>query len=380
MNYNNYGDSNNGGNSRLPKPTYSGTLSDEYDESKIKRQNAEPISIGYSPNLYSNSSYHENSWNSGYNSQLHTLTPHNQYFHPTQPQPTQYNFPNPTIYTRNGIPPVDHHTPYSPPELPNRLSPYCESATALKRSIDYRRSVSYEDVTLPAAKKACSVQQEKKEGEKVSSKDNLKLLKQNQSSLKPLENSRKSTKVSNFNIQSNHNVAPDKEKDSEKSESESSEKVVLVPGTSISLITDEDIKKWREERKKMWLLKISNNKTKHMQSMGIKEEELKGRPSILRESRKEKQFIQSIQNQVQRGNPRVDLNIKLIQREFASENSQLLDFIRELGDAGLLEYELTQEEKDILFGTFEDNNRNNYKPNYRNRKTNLNRNNFSRHK
>nr|2MJF_A Chain A, Ribosome assembly 1 protein [Saccharomyces cerevisiae S288C] len=36
---------------------------------------------------------------------------------------------------------------------------------------------------------------------------------------------------------------------------------------------------------------------------------------------------------------------------FANENSQLLDFIRELGDVGLLEYELSQQEKDVLFGS-----------------------------
>ena len=166
----------------------------------------------------------------------------------------------------------------------------------------------------------------------------------------------------------------------EQLESEGSGKVILVPGTSIALITDEDVKRWREERKKMWLLKISNNKKKHMQEMGIKEDELNGQSSILKESRKEKQFIQSIQNQVQRGNPRVDLNLKLIQREFANENSKLLDFIRELGDAGLLEYELSQEEKDILFGASGDNSRNNYKSNYRSRKSNINRGNFSRTK
>lgn len=126
-----------------------------------------------------------------------------------------------------------------------------------------------------------------------------------------------------------------------------------ILGTSITLTTDEDIAKWREERKKMWLLKISNRRQEHMQRMGIKEDDLKGR-SVLQESKKQKQFIQSIQNQVNRTNPKANLNVKIVQREMAGENSQLLDFITELGDAHLLEYELTPEEKTKLFGPPED--------------------------
>ena len=202
-----------------------------------------------------------------------------------------------------------------------------------------------------------------------------------QASAEPTEIPRKDPELANSNAEDDHNNLglEDDDRD-EQLESEGLGKVVLVPGTSIALITDEDVKKWREERKKMWLLKISNNKQKHMQEMGIKEDELKSQPSIFKESRKEKQFIQSIQNQVQRGNPKIDLNLKLIQREFANENSQLLDFIRELGDVGLLEYELSQQEKDVLFGSSEDNNKNHYKPNYKNRKPNLSRANFTRNK
>lgn len=128
------------------------------------------------------------------------------------------------------------------------------------------------------------------------------------------------------------------------------EESVKVPGTSITLSTEADIMKWRDERRKMWLLKISNNKQKHMQDMGIKEDELKGQKSILVEGRKQKQFLQSIQNQVNRVNPRSNLNVRIVQREMAQENSQLLQFIKELGDANLFECELTQEEKDKLFG------------------------------
>lgn len=124
-----------------------------------------------------------------------------------------------------------------------------------------------------------------------------------------------------------------------------------VPGTSITLATEEDILKWREERKKMWLLKISNNKQRHMQDMGIKEDELKGQKSVLQEAKKQKQFIQNIQNQVNRINPRSTLSVRIAQREMARENSNLLDFIERLGDANLLNCELTDFEKEKLFGS-----------------------------
>ncbi|KOG96126.1 Rsa1p [Saccharomyces eubayanus] len=381
MHYNNFGNGNNDGQPRLPKPTYSGTLSDDYDESKVKRQKTEPtLNVGFSSNLYSNTPYYENSWNTDYNSQLHTFTPHNQYYHPL-PQSTQYEFQNSSSYTQNGIHPTNHDTRYPHhPEIPKQPSLYFEAAPPQNRNTNYRTSISYEDVTIPVAKKTKLVKQEKNMNATGTSEKNLKPTSRVPASLKFEENIIKKKNFPSSNVQDSLDSELDEDEDEQRQEGEGAGKVVLVPGTSIALVTDDDIKKWREERKKMWLLKISNNKTKHMQSMGIKEDELKGQPSILRESRKEKQFIQSIQNQVQRGNPKTDLNIKLIQREFANENSQILDFIKELGDANLLEYELTQEEKDVLFGTPEDNTRNNYKPNYRNRNANSNRGNFSRNR
>lgn len=147
-----------------------------------------------------------------------------------------------------------------------------------------------------------------------------------------------------------------------------------IQGTSITLATEEDIAKWREERKRMWLLKISNKRREHMEKMGIKEEELKGH-SILQETKKQKQFIQNIQNQVNRTNPRANLNVKIVQREMAQENLQLLQFIKELGDAHLLDYELTTEEKSKLFGSPDDKQRNAKKPYTRNNNNNYNNNN-----
>ena len=137
--------------------------------------------------------------------------------------------------------------------------------------------------------------------------------------------------------------------DSNGSEDEEKAKTVNVPGTSIKLQTDEEIKKWRDERRSMWLLRISNNKEVHMKNMGVDEADLK-KKSVLKTARKDNQFIQNIQNQVYRYNPKIDLNLKVVQREMAVENMKILQMIEELGDAGLLKCELTEVEKNKLFG------------------------------
>ncbi|CDO94973.1 unnamed protein product [Kluyveromyces dobzhanskii CBS 2104] len=124
---------------------------------------------------------------------------------------------------------------------------------------------------------------------------------------------------------------------------------VCIPGTSIVLKTEEDIEKWKEERKKMWLIKISNNKDMYRKKFNIKEDELHHNP--LQESKKERNFIQSIQNQVKRFNNRPNLTVGLRQRILKEENAKILDFIKELGDANHLKYELTEEEKIVLFGS-----------------------------
>ena len=148
-------------------------------------------------------------------------------------------------------------------------------------------------------------------------------------------------------INSENNKADDLGTESNKKNRQAA---IPVPGTSITLITDEDIAKWREERKKMWLLKISNHKEQHREAMGIKKEDLNNMGNVLRESKKERQFIQNIQNQVNRFNPKVNLNLKFIQKEMMQDNIKLLSFIKELGDSGLLEYELTEKEKKVLYG------------------------------
>lgn len=157
-----------------------------------------------------------------------------------------------------------------------------------------------------------------------------------------------------------------------KVESADDSKVTLVPGTTISLNTEEDIKKWRAERRKMWLIKISNNKKVHMERLQIKEEDLKSLENPLGQGRKDKQFIRNIQNQVCRTGPKVDLNTKLIQRRQAEENFQLLEFIEQLGEYGLLEHTLSETEKEKLFGA-PDSSKNKHRMNNRNHYRNDNR-------
>lgn len=158
----------------------------------------------------------------------------------------------------------------------------------------------------------------------------------------------------------------DDEDDEDDEENNNNKDSVNIQGTSIKLDTDEEIAKWKEERRKMWLLKISNKKEEHMKAMGIKEVDLKN-TSVLNEAKKQKKFIQSIESQVHRYEPNANLNIKVVQRGMSVENDKILQFIQELGDVGLLTYELTEEEKDKLFGGTNSNNNNGRRP-FRNNK------------
>ncbi|SCU80576.1 LAME_0B03796g1_1 [Lachancea meyersii CBS 8951] len=137
---------------------------------------------------------------------------------------------------------------------------------------------------------------------------------------------------------------------SQKKKEETEKKSVAIQGTSITLESEHDIKQWREERRKMWLVKISNQREKHKADLGVEEVEPNNNLSF-QSARKDKQFIQNIQNQISRYNPSPNLSLNLVQRTMAEENTSLLNFIKELGDAKLLEYELNEEEKEKLFGS-----------------------------
>lgn len=184
---------------------------------------------------------------------------------------------------------------------------------------------------------------------------------------------KKQPSVPEVSINKSNNDSSSSDDDSSSSdsdESESDEKTednTTIQGTNISLQSEEDIAKWREERKKMWLLKISNNKERHIKEMGVDPTELKN-ASVLEKNKRDQKFIRSIQSQVQNSNTKKNknsivsgknINLAIVQREMASENEQILQFIKELGDAKLLEYELTEDEKKILFkNSVSGNNRN----------------------
>ncbi|AET37969.1 Rsa1p Ecym_2220 [Eremothecium cymbalariae DBVPG len=140
----------------------------------------------------------------------------------------------------------------------------------------------------------------------------------------------------------------DEAKSGETVANKSNTTAITIPGTSIQLGTAEEIEKWRQERRKMWLLKISNNKEKHKKVLGIRDEEIKEGPLV--QAKKEKKFIQSIQSQISRSNCRPNLAIGLVQRSMIDENAKLLAFIKELGDANYFNYVLTENEKESLFG------------------------------
>ncbi|CCF60395.1 hypothetical protein KAFR_0K00400 [Kazachstania africana CBS 2517] len=153
----------------------------------------------------------------------------------------------------------------------------------------------------------------------------------------------------NGDVNEDSNEDDDNGDDDDDDDDNDSDKNIAISGTAITLVTEEDIKKWREERRKMWLLKISNNKKMHMDKLGISEQEVNN-TSVLKDTKKQKQFVQNIQNQVRRYNPKANLGLKIVQREMANDNTKILKFIEELGEAGILDHELTQAEKEVLFG------------------------------
>ncbi|KAH3903445.1 Rsa1p SCDLUD_001085 [Saccharomycodes ludwigii] len=128
---------------------------------------------------------------------------------------------------------------------------------------------------------------------------------------------------------------------------------IVIPGTKITLSSEKEILQWREERKKMWLLKISNKKDEHAKTLGIDlikdQDKLNNNKNIFREARKDKEFIEKITNQVRRYNPKPNLTLSILQKEQKLENLKILNFIKELGDAGYLDHELTQMERNKLF-------------------------------
>ncbi|CCK70249.1 Rsa1p KNAG_0D05100 [Huiozyma naganishii CBS 8797] len=336
MDYTDYHDHGDGGNgNRLPRPAFSGTLgrSQQEDEPDVKKQRMNE-SVPYAQQYYQ-SQQHVPLY--GYPQQYAQYPGYN--YNPYQQQPYQSQFM-----------PVQADSTYQQSHTPSQQNYWNNQQRQPLPSENYSVSgANYQDVNLKRELEGGR----KTEGVKVQGSPKPKKMSPATKSEKENISETDDSDPSEAPIIAKSNtINTDVDSDALSSDDEASntqpKKAVCIQGTSITLTTDEDIAKWREERKKMWLLKISNNREKHRKDMGIKDDEV-NQMSVLRQSNKEKKFMQNIQNQVNRFNPNVNLNIKLVQREFVEDNSKLLDFIKEVGDAGLLEYELTQEEKDKLF-------------------------------
>lgn len=150
----------------------------------------------------------------------------------------------------------------------------------------------------------------------------------------------------------------DEDENTKESTTNKPNSVVTIPGTSISLQTEEEIQAWRNERKKNWLIKISNKKEEHCENLGIDASELAHSTNRkkFQEFKKDKDFIDRISMQIKKDagfenqlTKPSSLTTTMLKRDQNEENSKLLQFIKELGDAQYLEYELTEQEKSKLF-------------------------------
>ncbi|CEP62434.1 Rsa1p LALA0_S05e05578g [Lachancea lanzarotensis] len=302
MNYN-----GQNSDSSIPRPTSSGRI--------MLDHNAGSNGINESSAGPSNSHYRNN----------HHLAQHSAYY----PQYTSYGY-------HHGQPPVSYHgyyqhqpQQYAPqslyvPPYYNQLAP---APTPASFTPGFQNGKQHEPTACSSPHKP----QNHKENYQENSDEEIKNLETN--TVEEMDNGAVKTR------------ANDSLSDVVKTE----ESPVQIQGTSITLTSDGDIEKWREERRKMWLLKISNQREKHKLELGVQEEQTPKQLSF-QNVRKDQQFIQNIQNQIGRYNSSPNLSLNLVQRTMAEENAKLLNFIKELGDAQLLEYELNDEEKEKLFG------------------------------
>ncbi|OBA27328.1 hypothetical protein HANVADRAFT_52355 [Hanseniaspora valbyensis NRRL Y-1626] len=153
----------------------------------------------------------------------------------------------------------------------------------------------------------------------------------------------------------------------------------FIPGTTISLTSDEDIQKWQQQRKINWLLKVSNKKKLHNEILANPEnfkdstdEEVKKFIQFQKENNltvkmeeqqkntfKEfgkikdtvKKMFQQIEKDDHQNNSTANIaSMKIFKMEEQENNLKVLPFIKLLGDLGKLEYKLTDVEKEKLFG------------------------------
>lgn len=164
----------------------------------------------------------------------------------------------------------------------------------------------------------------------------------------------------------------------EGSDEDEEQKINFIQGTGISLESEEDIKKWQEQRRINWMLKVSNKKSLHNEILknpeSFKDSEDKQIKAFLkfktehkisadlqeseknsfREFGKVKEAVRKMFQQIEKDDNNTSItniaSMKLIKMEEEKDNLKILPFIKALGDMNKLEYTLTDNEKEKLFG------------------------------
>ncbi|KAL6930616.1 hypothetical protein ACO0R3_003736 [Hanseniaspora guilliermondii] len=162
------------------------------------------------------------------------------------------------------------------------------------------------------------------------------------------------------------------------SDEDEEQRINFIQGTGISLESEEDITKWQEQRRINWMLKVSNKKSLHNEILknpenfkDSEDEEIraflkfKNEHNIsadLQESQKNsfkefgkiKEAVRKMFQQIEKDDNNTSItniaSMKLIKMEEEKDNLKILPFIKALGDMNKLEYTLTDNEKEKLFG------------------------------
>lgn len=166
--------------------------------------------------------------------------------------------------------------------------------------------------------------------------------------------------------------------DSDSDLEDEEQKTQFIQGTGISLESEEDIKKWQEQRKINWMLKVSNKKNLHNEILknpenfkdsedaeiqnflkfqkdhNITADTQEIQKNTFKEFGKIKETVRKMFQQIDKDNNNSSVtniaSMKLIKMEEEKDNLKILPFIKALGDMNKLEYTLTDNEKEKLFG------------------------------
>lgn len=164
----------------------------------------------------------------------------------------------------------------------------------------------------------------------------------------------------------------------EGSDEDEEQKINFIQGTGISLESEEDIKKWQEQRRINWMLKVSNKKSLHNEILknpenfkDSEDEQIKAflkfktehkisaelqesQKNSFKEFGKIKEAVRKMFQQIEKDDNNTSItniaSMKLIKMEEEKDNLKILPFIKALGDMNKLEYTLTDNEKEKLFG------------------------------